>query len=154
MTDERITALEAEIAKLKSSQPTQIDRAAEGKWRDEMRQIAEQRASQGALSHYTRDQLREMVAACPDPQDLVRDHRGAPLGPSSEGAIPTSQTVSNVHSGAGLHGSNTSGWRRETPLTNPPGTNYADKLMDAQDRRDRHELIQREEAMRRARLKG
>jgi hypothetical protein len=122
MTDKQIAALSAEIAALKASQPTPIDKAAEGKWRDEMRHIAERRASQGALSHFTRDQLREMAAACPDPQNIVRDHRGAPLGPTSEGAIPTSQTVSNVHSGAGLIGStNTSGWRTPPPVKNGLG---------------------------------
>ncbi len=122
MTDKQIAALEAEIAALKASQPTPIDRAAESKWRDRMRQIADARDLDQAKSFYTRDQLREMAAACPDPQTLVRDHRGAPLGPTSEGAIPTSQTVSNVHGSAGLVGStNKSGWSTPTPIKNGLG---------------------------------
>jgi hypothetical protein len=119
-TDKQITALQAKLAALEASSPTPHDPAAEGKWRDRMREIAEHSASQGALSHFTRDQLREMAAACPDPQNIVRDHRGAPLGPTSEGAIPTSQTVSNVSSGAGIVGSKT-GWRTPTPVKNGLG---------------------------------
>lgn len=141
MTDERITRLEAELAALKSSQPTPIDRAVEGEWRDKMHEIAERNASQGALSHYTPAQLREMTAACPDPQSLVRDHRGAPTGPSSAG---TSGQVTKVSTNAGLPGSNTSGWRREAPLGPQPHIQHVDRLMDAQDRRDRLELIQAE----------
>jgi hypothetical protein len=34
-------------------------------------------------------------------------------------------------------------------LQNPPGTNYADRLMDAQDAKDRHERVV-EEAQRQA----
>jgi hypothetical protein len=36
-----------------------------------------------------------------------------------------------------------SGWREAAPLTPPPGIAQADKLMDAQDARDRQELIER-----------
>jgi hypothetical protein len=35
------------------------------------------------------------------------------------------------------------GWRDATPLSNPPGTSQADKLMDAADEADRIELAQR-----------
>jgi len=98
--------------------------------------------------------LREMERACPTStmrSIAMRDAR-APLGPSSQGIIPTSQQVSRTSSGAGLVGSNT-GWRNPTPLGPQPGINHVDRLVDAQDRRDRHELIQREEAMRRAEQK-
>jgi hypothetical protein len=37
------------------------------------------------------------------------------------------------------------GWRESSPLSNPPGTALADKLMDAQNRRDRAERIAQEE---------
>jgi hypothetical protein len=114
MTDKQIERLEAEIAALKSSQPTPIDRAAESAWRDKMRAIADERALREATSMFTPAQLREMTAACPDPQNIVRDHRGAPLGPTSEGAIPTSQTVSNVRVGG-------SGWQRPIPIRNGLG---------------------------------
>jgi hypothetical protein len=39
---------------------------------------------------------------------------------------------------------NNSGWRDATPLGPPPGVAQADRLMDAQDARDRAELIARE----------
>jgi hypothetical protein len=113
-TDKQIARLEAEIAKLKSSQPTAIDNAAAAEWRDRQHQLSEARALRDATSMFTRVQLREMAAACPDPQNIVRDHRGAPLGPSSEGAIPTSQTVSNVRVGG-------SGWQHLSPLRNGLG---------------------------------
>jgi hypothetical protein len=37
-----------------------------------------------------------------------------------------------------------SGWREPAPLSNPPGVAIADRLMDAQDARDRAELIAQE----------
>jgi hypothetical protein len=39
---------------------------------------------------------------------------------------------------------NTSGWREAQPLGPPPGVAQADRLMDAQDARDRAELIAQE----------
>jgi hypothetical protein len=153
-TNKQIAALRAEIDRLKASQPTPHDPAAVGAWRDKMHQLSEARALRQAKSSFSRAELAAMQSAAPDDQCkeiAMRDCR-APQGPSSQGIVPTSQQLSNIRSGAGLIGSNT-GWRRDTHLTNPPGTNYADKLMDAQDRRDRQELIQREEAMRRAEQK-
>ena len=90
-----------------------------------------------------------MLQACDDGfmRDIaMRDNR-APTGPSSAGIIPTSQTVSHVR----VPGGGT-GWMRETPIAPPPGVAQADRLMDAQDRRDRAELIQRDELVRRAEL--
>jgi hypothetical protein len=77
----------------------------------------------------------------------MRDAR-APAGPSSAGAIPSSQQISNVRGAGGG-----SGWAREVPLSNPPGVAQADRLMDAQDAKDRHERIV-QEAQRQALLKA
>jgi hypothetical protein len=66
------------------------------------------------------------------------------MGPCSQG--PASATVSNVRAPVGT------GWREASPLSNPPGINYADRLMDAQDAKDRHERIV-EEAQRQALIK-
>jgi hypothetical protein len=147
MTDaKRIEELQAQIDRLKASQPTPIDHAAAGRWKDEMREIADRRALREAKSFFSRAELAAMQSAAPDAQCreiAMRDCR-APTSPSQAGA---SGRVERVHTNAGLPGTNTSGWRPQTPLTNPPGTNYADKLMDAADRRDRAELIAREEAM-------
>jgi hypothetical protein len=65
----------------------------------------------------------------------MRDAR-APTGPSSQGIIPTSQTISNVHPGGGGAPINNTGWRTPTPIGPPPGVAAADRLMDADARRD------------------
>ena len=116
MTDKQIEALQAQIDRLKSSQPTVIDKAAEGEWRDRMHEIAEQRALRDAKSMYTRAELAAMQAAAPDDQVkaiALRDGR-APTGPSSQGIIPTSQPISNVR-GPG------SGWLAPRPIKNGLG---------------------------------
>jgi len=84
---------------------------------------------------------------------IVQD-RHAPTSPSMAG---TSGAVTGVH----RHESapvNTGGWGAATPLGPPPGVAQADRLMDAQDRKDRVELAQRiaahEAAMRAAKGKG
>jgi hypothetical protein len=84
--------------------------------------------------------MLEMAAAVPDMREIaMRDNR-APTGPSSQGVVSSSQMVSNVRG---------SGWAREIPIGPPPGVNYADRLMDAQDAKDRHERIAQD-----AQLKG
>jgi hypothetical protein len=85
--------------------------------------------------------LAEMVRAVPDRmlRDIVHDNR-APTG--RPGMIPSSQQPTGVR-GTNVAGSGT-GWARETPLGPPPGVNYADRLMDHQDAKDRAELIERE----------
>jgi hypothetical protein len=85
--------------------------------------------------------LRAMVEAVPDHlmRDIVRDHQGAPTGPTTMNPALTSRGGSP----ANVPGSGT-GWAREIPLSPPPGVAQADRLMDAQDQRDRAELIERE----------
>jgi hypothetical protein len=115
--DKQIEALNAKLAALEASQPTPIDKAAEGKWRDEMREIAERRALRDAKSSFSRAELAAMQAAAPDDQCkaiAMRDSR-APTGPSSQGIIPTSQPISNVRVGGG------SGWARQIPIRNGIG---------------------------------
>ena len=112
-------------------------------WANEMHQMREGRMSQAMPPSVVRDwavlddNLVRGIA--------MRDAR-APTGPSSQGVIPSSQQMSNVHTGGK---SSTPGWVSAIPLSNPPGTAQADRLMDAQDRRDRAELIERD-----ARLKA
>jgi hypothetical protein len=83
--------------------------------------------------------LRAMLAAEPRGfmADVVRDNRG-PTGPT--GMIPRAQPSGG---GPATSGSGT-GWGHSTPLGPPPGVAQADRLMDAQDARDRAELIERE----------
>jgi hypothetical protein len=87
--------------------------------------------------------LRAMVEAVPDRmlRDIVRDNRNAPTGPT--GAIPRSQQVTGGGGPANVPGSGT-GWGHSTPIGPPPGVAQADRLMDAQDQKDRAELVERE----------
>jgi hypothetical protein len=95
--------------------------------------------------------LREMANAIPDSmvRDIAMRDGRAPSGPSAQGAIPSSQSLSNVRVGGG----GTSGWAREIPLSNPPGVAILDRIMDHQDAVDRHERMV-QEARRQALLKA
>jgi hypothetical protein len=150
-TNKQIEALSAEIDRLKASQPTPIDHAEASRWKDRMHQLSEARALADAKSMYSRVELTAMRAAAPDDvcRDIAMRDARAPLGPSSAGA---SGQVTKVSSNAGLPGSN-SGWQSQTPLGPQPHIQHVDRLMDAADRRDRLELIQQEEARRRAEQK-
>jgi hypothetical protein len=86
--------------------------------------------------------LAAMVNAVPDRmlRDIVHDNRG-PRTPT--GMIPRSQQPAGGGGPANVPGSGT-GWAHEIPLSPPPGVQQSDKLVDAQDARDRAELIERE----------
>ena len=117
MTDERIAALEAQIAALKATQPTPIDPTAVSAWRDKMHEIAERRALRDAKSFFSPADLAAMRSAAPDDQVkaiALRDAR-APTGPSSAGIVPTSQPISNVRVGGGT------GWGYVAPIRNGIG---------------------------------
>ena len=88
--------------------------------------------------------LRAMIAAEPRGfmAGVVRDNRGAPTGPTS--AIPRS--TDGGGGSANAPGSGT-GWAHETPIGPPPGLRYVDAQLDAQDAKDRSELIEREAKM-------
>jgi len=92
-----------------------------------------------------RSVMEEMARAVPDRvvHDIAMRDGRAPTGPSSQGAIPSSQQVSNVHPGGGT------GWARETPLGPSVHQRYVDAQLDAQDAKDRAELVERD-----ARLKA
>jgi hypothetical protein len=93
--------------------------------------------------------LAAMVAAVPDHvirEIAMRDNR-APTG--RPGMIPNSQQPSGGGASANVPGSGT-GWAHERPLGPPPGIRYVDAQLDAQDAKDRQELIEkkaREQAM-------
>jgi hypothetical protein len=83
--------------------------------------------------------LAAMVAAVPSNfmRDVVRDNRG-PSGPT--GGIPRSQPTGGGPANA--PGSGT-GWGAATPLGPPPGLRYVDQQIDAQDAKDRQELVEK-----------
>jgi hypothetical protein len=143
--EDEVKALRAEVDRLKPTpMPTEKEVAA---FRDEIHQMKEANAMKGAPSFFSRADLDAMRSACPDnecKEIALRDAR-APTGPSSVGIIPSSQTISSVRVGG-------SGWQRPTSIDRPqPGIQYVDAQLDAQDRRDKAELVRREEAVRRAR---
>jgi hypothetical protein len=84
--------------------------------------------------------LAAMVAAVPDRvlRDIVHDNRG-PSTPT--GMIPRSQQPAGGGP-ANVPGSGT-GWAHETPIGPPPGLRYVDAQLDAQDAKDRQELIEK-----------
>ena len=133
-----IADLRRELAELKRKvEPEPIDwerRIAEH--RDAMHQIAEGRMARA--SNFSREDLAAMEAACPT--SAVRDivAKGTIKPPSADG---TAGTISS-HSDPGLPGSHRgNGWRPETPFGPQPGINHVDRLVDAQDAKDRAELI-------------
>ena len=86
--------------------------------------------------------LAAMVAAVPDHvirEIAMRDNR-APTG--RPGMIPTSQQSTGGGGSANVPGSGT-GWAHQTPIGPPPGLRYVDQQLDAQDAKDRQELIEK-----------
>ena len=147
-TDE-IAALRAEVEALKAAQPKPEPSAEEREratraWIDEMHQMRE-----GRMSFATPPSVIRDMAVLDD--RLVKEIalRDARLSPTSRpGAIPNSQQPSGGGGAANVPGSGT-GWGYSAPLGPPPGVAQADRLMDAQDAKDRAELVERD-----ARLKA
>ena len=138
MTDkDRIAALEREVAELKGKvdppKPTFVPKTDE-EHRDWVYQMQERRMSLATPPSVVRD-----WAVIPDHIVRgIREDRHAPTGPSSQGAIPSSQQVSNVHTGGGS--ANTTGWREPTPIGPPPGIGWVDAQLIADEVRQRAEL--------------
>ena len=89
-----------------------------------------------------RSTMLEMARAVPDQmmrEIALRDNR-APTG--RPGMIPNSQQSTGGGS-ANMPGGGT-GWVDPAPLGPPPGLRYVDQQLDAQDAKDRAELIERE----------
>ena len=78
--------------------------------------------------------MLEMATVSYNPMAERAAFNATTSGPSSAGAIPSAQQVSNVRG---------TGWATPFPIRPPDGVNHADRLMDEQDRRDRAELAQR-----------
>jgi hypothetical protein len=87
--------------------------------------------------------LNDMLAVAPTDvvRDIVRDHRVV-HGPSAQGIVPSSQSVTNVR---GTSGRGT-GWSEPTQLQNPPGVNWVDRIAIADEVRQRAEKKRDEES--------
>ncbi len=98
-------------------------------------------AERQARANIDPETLKDMERACPTRvmRDIaMRDNR-APLGPSSQGIVPTSQQLSHVSSGAGLIGSNTTGWQPVRKFGDDgrhptPGVDLLDRQLAPHDR--------------------
>jgi hypothetical protein len=115
-------------------------------------------AERMARANIDPETLKDMERACPTSvmRDIAMRDCRAPLGPSSQGIVPTSQQLSHVSSGAGLVGS-TTGWQPVRKFGDDgrhptPGVDLLDRQLAPHDHLNPAEHLQREEAVRRARL--
>jgi len=124
----KVEELEAKLSPPKSEFKPMTD----AEWRDQMHQAAERRMAMATPPSVIRDfavlddALVKGIA--------LRDAR-APQGPSSQGASPSSQQMSNVHP-SGVPGGGT-GWQAPTPLSPPPGIQWVDAQLIADDVKQR-----------------
>jgi hypothetical protein len=132
----RVAELEAKLAPPKTREQREAE---DRKWMSEMHAMREARMNH-ASPPLSAEQRKAMNDACGpgDIRDIVQ--HGTIPGPI--GQAPATSQVSGVHGPSGIPGSGT-GWINSRPLSNPPGTEQADRLMDEQDRRDKAELAQR-----------
>jgi hypothetical protein len=106
------------------------------KRRDELHQMRERQMSNA--SNFSREDLAAMAAACPPSamHDII-SKGGAPRPPSADGV---SGQLTRAHPSPGLPGSHR-GWVEPRPISSPPGVAACDRLVDAQDAKDRHDLM-------------
>jgi hypothetical protein len=131
--DTRIAALERKVAELERANAPAPPPVSDAEFRDQMHQLAEARASRQYT--FSREELAQFRAAVPDSemrQIALRDSR-APQGPSSAGAIPSSQHLSNVR---GVPGMGT-GWQNQRSLGPQPGIDLVDAQAIADEVRQR-----------------
>jgi hypothetical protein len=127
----KVEELEAKVSPPKSTFVPMSD----AEHRDMVHQMRERQAN----SWMPPDAIRDMVAA--EPKGFMRGVLHDNRAPNSPSTIPRSEQPSNAR-GGNVAGSGT-GWQAPTPLSNPPGVAQADRLMDAQDARDRAELARK-----------
>jgi hypothetical protein len=137
-TDDELAKLRAEVAELKRTVRSSNHGSEEeiAKYRDELHQAREQQMSRA--SNFSAEDLKAMNDACPPSamRDIIT--RGAaPRPPSADGV---SGQLTRAHPSPGLPGSNR-GWVDARPIGPPPGIQHVDRLVDAQDARDRHDLL-------------
>jgi hypothetical protein len=136
-TEEEVADLKRQLAEVKDAmraaqpkpQPSAEDQErATAKWIDEMHQMREGRMSQATPPSVVREMAGGVTRA--DMQDILRASH-APQGPS--GHVPSTGQRSNAGGGG-------TGWVDPRPLSNPPGTNWVDAQMIADEVRQRAEL--------------
>jgi hypothetical protein len=143
-TDREIAQLKKEIAELKAAQPKSADppgsrlltKEEQDAWSREMDALRHRNES------YVPPWLREACAGGVSDRDAraIAGTARAPTGPSA--MAPSSPPVTGTRRGVAGNGT---GWAHSAPLGPPPGVAQADRLMDAQDAKDKAERI-REQA--------
>jgi len=118
----KVEELEAKVSPPKSTFVPMSD----AEWIDRMHQMRERRMSL-ATPPSVRQYFADGVTAA-DCADINRAAH-APQGPSSQGAIPSSQQASNVHTGGSVSGT---GWVDPRPLGPQPGIDLIDRAVNAQ----------------------
>ena len=136
-TDE-LAALKKEVEALKAKvdpPKSTFVPMSDAEWVDKMHQMRERQAN----AWMPPSAIQEMVAAEPKGfmQGVVQDNR-APTG--RPGMIPDSQQLTSPRPSAG----DGTGWAREIPLGPSMHQRYVDAQLDAQDAKDRAELVERE----------
>jgi hypothetical protein len=135
---DEIAALRAEVASLKNAiKPPTIDmEQLVREHKAEQHRQAEARMARAAP--FTRADIEAFERACPPSvaQDIAR--RGGIPGPSLAGQ---DGQITAVRGPSGLPGS---GWVAPRSMGPPPGIQHVDRIVEAQDRRDRAELIAQE----------
>jgi hypothetical protein len=151
MTDkEDIAQLRAEVTALKRQMAgTDVPSEKEvATFRDQLHQSREAQATRTATVGFSKADLAAMREAAPDDvcAGIIRDNRAVP---GQRSALPPSAPSCDARGPAVPPGSG-SGWAHEAPLSVPPGTRWVDRQLDAQDVKDRRELIEqkvKEQAM-------
>jgi hypothetical protein len=124
----KVEELEAKLSPPKSPPSAEERERATREWQDQMHQMRERRMSLAMPPSVIRD-----MAVLDDrlvKEIALRDAR-APTGP--RGAIPSSQQAG----GGGSSPSSTPGWVDPAPLGPPPGINYVDAQLIADDVKQR-----------------
>jgi hypothetical protein len=135
---EELAALKREVEELKAKlapPKSTFVPISDAEHQDRVHQMREGRMSMAtppSVARYFADGVT--AADCADLRQQSHHPTGRP------GAIPDNQQPASSRPSAG----DGSGWGHSTPLGPPPGVAQADRLMDAQDARDRAELIERE----------
>src|SRR6516164_5305144 len=139
---QEIADLKREVAELKakvSPPESKFKPMSDAEWIDRMHRMREGRmalATPPSVARYFADGVT--AADCAD----LRQQAHRPTGRS--GMIPDSQQPTSSRPSAG----DGTGGGHATPLGPPPGVTQVDRLMDAQDAKDRAELIEREAKLR------
>jgi hypothetical protein len=139
-TARRVAALELKLAELEAAQPKpappesrMLSKEEQDAWQNSMHELREKNAS--IVQPWLREACSGGVTRADMQDTLKASHR--PAGPSAQGPQRFPELRGNVPSAGGG-----SGWVDARPLGPPPGLQWVDRQLDAQDARDKAERLQ------------